>query len=74
MKPATFFISTTKFIFTKLLNVSERLKIKRFWNIFKTENTITLSKTILERPYEDLQGSWKGAIFKGPIQMSKEHT
>ena len=83
MKLATFFISSTKFIFTKLLSVSERLiKIKvrshwalflillpsaviykdfcmetRFCNIFKTANAITLSKTILESPYEDLQGS-----------------
>ena len=74
MKLATFFISSTKFISTKLLSVSERLiKMKvgshwaviykdfcmetRFCNIFKTANAITLSKTILESPYEDLQGS-----------------
>ena len=34
-------------------------------------NATTLTKTILERAYEDLQGSRKGAIFKQPIQFSK---
>ena len=42
-----------------------------FCNIFKTVNAITLTKTILESSYEDLQGSWKGVIFKQPTQSSK---
>ena len=28
----------------------------RLCNIFKTANSMTLTKTILERPYEELQG------------------
>ena len=43
----------------------------RFCNIFKTTNAITFSKTILESPYDDLQGLWKEAIFKGSAQFSK---
>ena len=37
MKLATFFISSTKFIFTKLLSVSERLikiKVRSHWALF----------------------------------------
>ena len=30
-----------------------------------------LFKTILWNPYKVLQGSWKGAIFKRPVQFSK---
>ena len=36
----------------------------RLPNIFKTENALTLPKTILESPHKVLQGSWEGVIFK----------
>ena len=38
----------------------------RLCNIFKTANAMTLTKTILESPYEQLQGLCKGAIFNNP--------
>ena len=47
----------------------------RLFNIFKTSNAITLAKTVLEKPYKVLQGSWKGVlnkkIFKRLVQFSK---
>ena len=78
MKLATFFVSSTKCIFRKLLSFSEssiKIKVRSRWvlflillqqlfanndlcmktrlcNIFKTANAMTLTKTILESPYE----------------------
>ena len=40
-------------------------------NTFKTANAITLAKTVLVSPYKVMQVSWKGTIFKQPVQFSK---
>ena len=39
-------------------------------NIFKTVNALKLTKTILESPYNVLQGSWKEVILKQPVQRT----
>ena len=51
-----FLISSSRRIFTKLLAGSEISisKEARLCNIFKTENAITLAKTILESTYKAL--------------------
>ena len=41
------------------------------YNIFKTANALTLARSSLESPYKVLQCSWKGIIFKQPVQFSK---
>ena len=70
MKPATFFISSTEssikikvrshgtlFLILLTSAVICKQRLLRLCNIFKTANAITLSKTVLESPYEVLQGS-----------------
>ena len=51
------------------------LQTKTFWwkrnCAIPSKLNITLAKAVLEGPYKVLQGSWKGATFKRPVQFLK---